>query len=128
MIVFELNNQQIALLALLLMTLISLALGLAGFFVGSLAVSKWMQTASSLAGISSIIQLQISGLFEKWLAEYGDAEKYPYGPPSHITRQIIDNPDFPLQTAIRNTLFYDPYTGAKLGVLSLIISIVATWS
>jgi hypothetical protein len=45
-----------------------------------------------------------------------------------ITRQIIDNPDFPVQTAIRNFIFYDAETGVRFGVVSLVIAIIAAWS
>jgi len=48
-----------------------------------------------LATAAGVVQLEVSGLFQKIMDVYGDEEKYPYGPPSHITRQIIDNPDRP---------------------------------
>ncbi|PZQ96718.1 MAG: hypothetical protein DI533_14095 [Cereibacter sphaeroides] len=61
------------------------------------------------------------------MREFGDEEKYPYGPPSHITRRIIDNPDRPIRTAVRNYLFFEPNTGARLAVASIVIALMATW-
>mgnify|MGYP003627763462 CR=1 FL=1 len=36
--------------------------------------------------------------------EYGSENEFPYGSPSYITRQIIDNPDRPFSTWVRNIL------------------------
>ena len=61
--------------------------------------SKWLSTASVLTGLAGVVQLEISGLFEHWVEKYSDTSKYPYGPPSHITRQLSDvgDPDRPVR-------------------------------
>ena len=71
---------------------------------------RWISTSSVLIGLAGVVQLEISGLFERWIEKYGDEEKY-YGPPSHITREIIDNPGSPIRTRLRNTAFLDKRTG-----------------
>lgn len=88
---------------------------------------KWLTSAGLLFDIAGIVQLEISGLFDEILEEYGDDEKYPYGPPSHITRQIIDNPDTPIRTWLRNTAFFDRRTGFKLIVVGFAFQFAGAW-
>lgn len=102
--------------------------GLAGLFSMKAPAAKLLNSAAALLGLASVLQLKLSGWFDAVLAEYADVEKYPYGPPSAITRQIIDNPDAPIQTAIRNFLFFDAETGFKLGVVSLAVALIAAWA
>jgi hypothetical protein len=66
--------------------------------------SRWLSTASVLIGLAGVVQLEISGLFERWVQRYGDASKYPSGPPSHITRQLSDvgDPDRPARAWLYN--------------------------
>jgi hypothetical protein len=59
------------------------------------------------------ITRELSGLFDEWLNRCGDEEKYPHGPPSHITRQIIDNFDTPVRTWLRNKLFLRGARGSR---------------
>src|SRR5258705_3346515 len=54
--------------------------------------SKWVNSAGLLFDVAGVVQLHISGLFDEILSQFGDEEKYPLGPPSHITRKIIDDP------------------------------------
>lgn len=62
------------------------------------------------------------------MEELGDEEKYPFGQPSHVTREIveIDNPDRPFMRLVRNFVFVEAETGFKLGVASLIVA-AAAW-
>jgi len=78
--------------------------------------------------IAGIIQFEVSGVFETWMEKYGDVEQYPGGPPSRITRQIIDNPDTPIRTWVRNTLFFDHRTGLQLLVLGFVMQLIGTWA
>jgi hypothetical protein len=57
------------------------------------SAGKWLNTAGLLLDVSGLVQLKISGLFEKILSHYGDEEKYPYGPPSFVTREIMEVAD-----------------------------------
>lgn len=88
---------------------------------------KLISTSGLIATLAGIIQLEISGLFDKIFDMYNDIEKYPYGAPSYVTRQTIDNPDKPIQTKLRNILFFDMRTGFWLIVCGTIIQIIAIW-
>lgn len=85
-------------------------------------------TAGLLAALSGFVQLDVTDFFGGLMREYGDDEKYPYGPPSRITRQIIDNPDRPIRTLIRNTLFFRPRTGFLLVCFGTALQIVSLWT
>src|SRR5450759_1267133 len=89
--------------------------------------AKWVGTSGLLATVTGVVQLEVSGLFEKILTHYGDAEKYPYGPPSHITREIIDNSDRPFATWLRNTCYFNARTGFWLIVLGALTQVLAVW-
>lgn len=91
-------------------------------------VAKLMGSSGLVFDIAGIIQLEVSGVFDKWLEHYGDIEKYPYGPPSHITRQIIDNPDTPFRTGARNVLFFEHSTGIKLLLAGFVLQLSAVWT
>ncbi len=101
-----------------------------GFYAlvsGGDASGKWFASMGLLATAAGVVQLEVSGLFEKIMEVYGDDDKYPYGPPSYITRQIIDNPDRPFSTWTRNTLFFRVSTGFWLIVLGTLIQVVTVW-
>ncbi len=66
-------------------------------------------------------------LFEHWREKYGNEEKYPYGPPSHITRQIIDNPDTPIRNLIRQHAYAEKRTGFLLIVFGGLMQLMAIW-
>jgi hypothetical protein len=101
-------------------------LGALLFASGSVA-GKLLNTCSALLGLSSIFQLKVSGWFQMVSDVYLDEKNYPFGPTSAITRQIIDNPDAPIESAIRNMLFFNPETGAYLAIASLMIAAAASW-
>src|SRR5262245_59501580 len=98
---------RVVLVAALILGLGALGLAVAGGLWRQLPVGKLYATASGLAGIAALAQLEVSGWFTRVMELYGDESKFPYGPPSVITRQIIDDPDHPLQGWIRDTVFYD---------------------
>lgn len=89
--------------------------------------ARWVQSAGIFCALAALFQLEVSGLFDRWVEKYGDEEQHPYGPPSHITRQIIDGPDAPLRMWIRNTLFFEKATGFRLGVVSALLNLIGTW-
>jgi hypothetical protein len=113
--------ERVAFIALLAAALASLVFALFA------APQNWVSTASVLTGLAGIVQLEISGLFEHWIEKYGDADRYPYGPPSHITRQIIDDPDRLTRTWLRNTVFFDKKTGFRLIVLGGMLQLFSIW-
>lgn len=88
---------------------------------------KLSETASVLFGLSSMLQLRISGWFEGVMRAYSDPNKFPFGPPAHITQNIIDDPDNAGITALRNFLFFDPSFGAYLAAIGLLAALTAIW-
>lgn len=103
------------------------AVGLYLLFVGGVTAGKWLTSAGLLATAAGVVQLEVSGLFQKIMEFYGDEEKFPYGPPSHITRQIIDNPDKPFATWVRNKCFFNVRTGFWLIVIGTLVQVLAVW-
>lgn len=81
----------------------------------------------TILDITGIIQLELSGAFEKIIDKYGDTEKYPYGPPSPITRQIIDNPDTPVWNSVQGRLFFEHRTGIGLLIAGFVLQLGAVW-
>ena len=113
---------------ILLFTLAAFVLATLCFCLGDKTWGKWLGTSGLLATAAGVFQLEVSGFFDKIMGEYGDSEKYPYGPPSHITREIIENPDTPLRTWVRNALFFRVRTGFWLIVLGTFMQVIAVWA
>jgi hypothetical protein len=88
---------------------------------GPFSASRLMNSAAALMGLASVLQLRVSGWFDFAMEQFGDVEKYPFGPPAHVTRDLIqiDNPEQPIRRVVRNFLFTNSETGFKLGVASL---------
>jgi hypothetical protein len=109
-----------------------LAILLAGVVVSVVAsatgnASRWITSAGLMLDMAGIVQLEIAGLFDRIAAEYFDEKRYPYGPPSHITREIIDNPDAPIRTGIRNALYFNPRTGFWFLVGGFAFQLLGGW-
>ncbi|MDA9521453.1 hypothetical protein XI06_14090 [Bradyrhizobium sp. CCBAU 11434] len=107
--------------------LIAIPLSLEAGPVQHLTVAKLVGSSGLVFDIAGIIQLEASGAFDSLLERYGDIERYPYGPPSHITRQIIDNPDAPIRTAARNFIFFEHRTGILLLLIGFFLQLSAVW-
>jgi len=114
-------------LLLLLVSIMCIVGGVLGATYKNIPSAKLANTASALLGLASMLQLRISGWFDGVMRIYSDQARYPYGPPSHVTREIIDNPDHPIRTWLRNALFFDPNFGAYLAVASLLMALAAVW-
>ncbi len=119
--------ERYAFVILLLLTIASAIIGVWCALRSLPAAAKWIGTSGLLATVTGVVQLEVSGLFEKILTHYGHDEKYPYGPPSYITREIIDNPDRPFSTWLRNTCYFNARTGFWLIVLGTMTQVVAVW-
>lgn len=112
---------------LLLAAIACTGVTIAGLYYEGVPTAKWLNTASGFFGLSAIFQARASGWFDSVLEFYGDDEKFPYGPPSPITREIVDNPDTPVRTWLRNTLFFEARTALVLGIISIVLAMVAAW-
>lgn len=121
------NFDRAAFAVLFLATLSSVSFALSYLLLGETVWVKWLASAGLLATAAGVVQLEVSGFFDKIMAEYGNDEKYPYGPPSRITREIIDNPDTPIRTGLRNALFFRARTGFWLIVLGTLVQVSAVW-
>ena len=119
--------ERVAFVLLLLLTVGCGIVGICCAFKGCLKTAKWVATTGLLATATGVFQLDVSGLFERILDRYGDEQKYPYGPPSYITREIIDNPDRPVLTWLRNVCFFNARTGFWLIVIGTLIQVAAVW-
>jgi hypothetical protein len=106
-----------------------LLLGAAGSIVAAFFAhpGRWLSSAGLMLDIGGIIQLELSGAFEKLFERYSDLEQYPGGPPSRITRQIIDDPDSPVRTWMRNTLFFEHGTGLNFLIAGFVFQLLGVW-
>lgn len=95
--------------------------------LGSATSSDLFATAGLLAALTGFVQIDVTGFFEKLIEHYSNETEYPFGPPSRITRQIIDNPDRPIRTAIRNHLYFRPGTGFWIVIGGTALQIIALW-
>lgn len=89
--------------------------------------AKLLATSGLLATAAGVVQLEISGFFAKLTEEVLNEEQYPYGPPSHITREIINNPDTPIREWLRGHAFFNVATGFWLIIGGTIIQVLAAW-
>lgn len=116
-----------AFIILAFITILTVLKGIYIIIQGEPNVAKWIGTSGLLATVTGVVQLEISGLFEKIITHYTDEEKYPYGPTSYITREIIDNPDQPILSWLKYTCFFELRTGFWLIVIGTFLQIWAVW-
>jgi hypothetical protein len=109
------------LVLLLLGGILSVAMAIHG------PTGRWLTSAGLLFDIAGIVQLEISGWFDEIIREYGDVEKYPHGPPSRITREIIDDPDRKVRTWFRNKFFFERRTGFQLLLAGFVFQYLGDW-
>jgi hypothetical protein len=113
-----------------LLSLLTVGLGIAGvvgFSLGWPTSGKLLTSCGLLSTLTGVVQLEISGLFDRIFKEYGNEEKYPYGPPSYVTREIIDGPDDAIRTKLRNAAFFNASTGFWLIVAGTLVQVAAVW-
>jgi len=104
--------------------------GILGVYVGMTSpfrFSRWVATTGLLATATGVVQLDVSGFFERILNVFGDEQKYPYGPPSYITREIIATVDTPVRSWLSSTCFFNPRTGFWFILIGTLMQVVAVW-
>jgi len=121
------RNERFGFAALLVLTTLVGALSAYCVLTGWSNAGRLTATTGLLATLTGVVQLEVAGLFTKILDKYGDDEKYPYGPPSYSTREVIDNPDAPVRAWLRNYAFFRPVTGFWLIVAGTLIEVLAVW-
>lgn len=84
-------------------------------------------TFGILLTLAGLIQLEISGVFEKLAEIFSDDEKYPSGPPSYYCRETMIHEDDPLPYKLKEYFFFQPKTGFWLVVAGTSAQLVATW-
>ena len=119
--------ERLVFLLLLLVALSTFLLSIFCFILKFSHAQKLLDTSAQVLVLSGLIQLEVSGFFDVILKHYGNEKKYPYGPPSFITREIIDDPDRIIYTWLRNLLLFNSRTGFWLIVLGSLIQIVVIW-
>lgn len=97
------------------------------FFLLGLHKEESISSVGIMLVISGLLQLEVSGSVAKIIAYYANEEKFPYGPPSHVTRTIADNPDTPCRTILKNLFFHNPHTGLWLILLGSLVQLVLLW-
>lgn len=87
--------QRITTLTFIMLFASGLIFAASGFFFLSDGIRRatlW-QIGACLLGASGFVQILISTRNRHLVTLFQDSDAYPMGPPSHITRQLIDNPD-----------------------------------
>lgn len=105
---------KIAFLSCLGASVISLIFGVWSVWELPAISGKLVTSGGILMALAGVLQLEISNFFQNLFAEYSDIERYPGWAPSHIARQVIDNPDRPIATKVRNLSFFDVQTALWL--------------
>jgi hypothetical protein len=80
-----------------------------------------------MIGLTGVVQIAISDFFSeifRQLEEFDDCNK---GLPSILVRQVIDDPDRPIKTKLRNVLFFSPKTGFWIVAISFLVEIAGVW-
>ncbi|WP_324747144.1 hypothetical protein [Pseudomonas veronii] len=88
---------------------------------------KLITSAGILLTLSGVLQLEVSNFFQQLFAEYSDLERYPGWAPSRVTREVIDNPDRPVRTSIRNITFFNVRTALWLVIIGTFIQLIGVW-
>lgn len=91
------------------------------------SAGNWLSSAGLLLDILGLVQLEISGVFDRILAalELASAEGKA---PSNLVRHVIDNPDEAAwRRRARWWLFSGPKTGVQLIAAGCVLQLIGTW-
>lgn len=121
------RNERIAFAILLAINAAFAIIAIYCITVCSPYAGKFTAATGLLATLAGVVQLEVAGVFTKLFDKYGDDIKYPYGPPSYITREIIDDPDAPIKSWLKTYAFFEPGVGFWFIVCGTVIQIIALW-
>lgn len=121
------RNYKFILVGLIAINFIILVIVLFKAFSEVPETGKWIQTLGLTLGLTGVFQTTTSEFFTKILdyIQKLDDEDQPL--PSHLIREVIDDPDRPIKTKIRNALFFNPKTGFWIVCISFVVEIVGVW-
>lgn len=117
--------------ALVLLSIINLILllgSISSLYFYPHLTGKLFSTLGLLLTIMGLIQIEVSGFFDKLLKSHLDTSKPSFDPPSYIAREIVWNPDTPIRSTLKSYLFFTPITGFWIIILGTIIQIIGIWS
>lgn len=83
--------------------------------------SKTYALTGLVWSLGGVLQLEIAGLFNKIFEYYQDKEQIP----SYIVRRIIDNPDTPIRTFMKNFFFRNLMFGFFLIIIGHVFQIIS---
>jgi len=85
-----------------------------------------LSSSSILFGIVGLLQLEMTGFFDKIFQNLSDlANSGVY--PSNIYRHVISNPETPIRTFFKDLLFYNRKCGLFFLLLASAIQIICVW-
>lgn len=119
--------KRVSLIGLTIFSFIAFILGYFRLALNYLDALKWLDTSGQMLVLAGLLQLEISGFFDQLLKPYENEEDFPFGPPSYIVREIIDDPSRPFFTWWRNAFFFNVRTGFWFIVTGSIIQIIIIW-
>jgi hypothetical protein len=106
---------------------IFMLVGTVSYFFFPLLSGRFFQSAGYMLTTAGIFQLDVSGFFEHVKKVYGDQEKYPYGPPSYLTRMITDAPHNRLIRKIWEYFTFNQRAAVHLFLAGNILGLIGTW-
>ncbi len=112
---------------LLIIDILILVLLIQSTIVNSGKTSQLIQTFGITLGLTGFYQVANSDFFGMILEKLHAADGMGSSLQSHLVRQVIDNPDRPLRTKLRNLIFFEPKTGFYLIVLSFFVEVLGVW-
>ena len=119
--------KRISLVALSIFSVLSFLFGIFYLSSNQENAKNWFDTSGQTLILAGLLQVETSGFLDAFLNIFNNEKKYPYGPPSSIVSEIIDDPSRPIFTWCRNTLFFNVRAGFWFLVIGSIIQIVVIW-
>lgn len=119
--------KRVSLVALSIFSVLSFLFGIFYLSSNQENAKNWFDTSGQVLILTGLLQVEISGFLDAFLNILNNEEKYPYGPPSSIVREIIDDPSRPIFNWCRNTLFFNLRAGFWFVVIGSIIQIAVIW-